>query len=194
MSVVFDLDACLFNWSEPFAKLLEKMFMLKPIDLSLMDKWYWNHNIQYLSREDFNQAFNEFTSCHMYRELELLPGAWEAVEHFRKKYGKLYFMTQRPDEAILDTEISIAKSFPRLSHRDYTLVISSSKGKKCSEAGAEVAIEDGPHHATDIIVNNGGIHLYLKDMPFNRYMNNFEQLTRFNDLYELIKLDMDRTK
>lgn len=194
MSVVFDLDACLFNWSEPFAKLLQEMFKLEPIDLSLMNKWYWDYNIQYVGRDEFNHAFNEFTSLHMYRELQLLPGAWEAVEYFRKKYGKLYFMTQRPDEAILDTEISIAKSFPWLSHKDYTLVISDRKGKKCYEFGADVAIEDGPHHATDIIVNNGLLHLYLKDMPFNRYLSNFEQLTRFNDLYELVKLDMDRKK
>lgn len=188
MSVVFDLDTVSVDFIGPFARMLELKYNLPTIEKEKLDKWYWNNTIG-ITREQFDGTFDEFCEAGCFERLKPLDGIYLALAHFSRKYGQVYFVTNRPESVQEDTRKSVKRLFGDYYTGD-NLIFSSRKGLDCAALNATVALEDAPHHAVDIVVHSE-TKVYLKDMPYNRFIMETPQLKRFQTLINAVEIDSE---
>jgi 5'(3')-deoxyribonucleotidase len=161
-----DLDGVFFKFDERFAEWLNDKRGIK-VDTSKLFTWEWYEAFPEVTQEIFQEEFQNFIMAGMFKTLDVVEGAVEGVKKL-SSVGEVYIVTGRPFETLADTMTALTRHIPDNLIKGHYFV--GDKSRVVNKLKLDVAIDDGPHIAKDIMTNTKA-RMYIMDRPYNKLVD-----------------------
>jgi uncharacterized HAD superfamily protein len=182
-----DLDGVCFDFMHAFCKWLEdKTGVEMPKDEEITS-YYWHEVVDGLEEDSFWREFHKFGRAKGYAYLNLLPGAKEALESIVDAGNEIVYITNRPDYAYFDTELSL--QYHLFPFRGNLVFANGHKSPVINELGVDVFIDDSPSTIKEITTHTKA-RIYCRDCPYNRKtLGDVTRYTRVHSWEEFLEYE-----
>ena len=177
MSMLYgiDLDGVCFDFMHAFCKWLEDRAGIKCPEDEEITSYYWHEVIDGLEEDEFWKEFHNFGNNKGYAYLNLMPGTKQALSDIIDAGHEIVYITNRPEYARHDTEISL--QYHLFPHRHNLIFANGAKTPVIRSMEVDVFIDDSPTTIEEISTGTTA-RIYCRDYPFNRKLSKSLNFTR----------------
>lgn len=182
MIVALDMDGCLANFNEAYARILTSIHgMPYPIhDPNWPKQWHWEREgAEAVTARQITQAWDQIKwDPDFWVELNPYPGVHEFLSFIRQfelePDNTVYFITNRVGRAPKwQTERWLKKHGGLLNP---TVLLASEKGFVCKGLGVDYALDDAPQYCSHIKTFAPETNMIMLKRPWNYTMDGIPRI------------------